>query len=384
VQKKKLIRFTTHAISLRLLLENQLKFLNNYFEVIAVSSPHKDLDIVANREDVRVIPIKMEREISVIKDFKSLINLFILLRKEKPDLIHSNTPKSSLLSMIAGFLSFTKIRIYTVTGLRFEGETGGFKRLLILMEKLTCFFATHLIAEGEGVKKIMLNNNITKKKISIIGKGSINGVDIERFSKENILLPRLNQIRKTINYNEDCFYFLFIGRLVRDKGINELIDTFVELCEERTNIKLILVGDFEFLAKDLNPKCIESIKNNENIIFIGFSFEVEYYFAISDCFVFPSYREGFPNVVLQAASMGCPIICSNIPANLEILSNEDENIYFETRNKSSLKKAMEHALNNIGIMSFNSTRLKERVVNDFSRETVQKNMLDFYNNLLNK
>ena len=184
--KKKLIRVSTVPVSLYLLLEGQLKFLSHDFDVLGVSSPGKYLEMVKEREGIQVFAVEIKRHISPLSDIMSLYQLYRLFKKEKPDIVHSLTPKAGLLSMIAAFFARVPHRLHTFTGLVFPSKTGVIKNILILMDKLLCKCATNIYPEGNGVKLDLINYKITNKPLNIIANGNINGIDTEFFSNESL------------------------------------------------------------------------------------------------------------------------------------------------------------------------------------------------------
>ena len=303
--KKKLIRVTTADISLDSLLRGQLKFLNQYFEVIGVAKNTGVLKEVSEREGICVVDAPLERPIRLVKDIKGLWFLYRLFRKEKPWCVHANTPKGSLLAMIAAFFACVPHRVYTVTGLRYQGAHGLLRMILKTMERLSCLFATNVIPEGQGVLHALQEDNITKKPLHVIWNGNINGIDTEYFKSTESFTERKN----------DTFTFVFIGRIVRDKGIHELTE-----CIRKLNCNLILVGSFE----DGDPVDEDDKKfllTSEKVKFVGWQIDVRPYLEQADVLVFPSYREGFPNVPMQAGAMGLPCIVTNINGCNEIIKD---------------------------------------------------------------
>ena len=305
IQRKKIIRVTTADISLNSLLKGQLKFLNQYFEVVGVAKDTGVLKEVSEREGIRVVDAPLERPISLVKDIKGLWFLYRLFRKEKPWCVHANTPKGSLLAMIAAWFACVPHRVYTVTGLRYQGAHGMLRTILKTMERLSCLFATNVIPEGQGVLHALQEDNITKKPLRVIWNGNINGIDTEYFKPTESFTERKN----------DTFTFVFIGRIVRDKGIHELTE-----CIRKLNCNLILVGSFE----DGDPVDEDDKKfllTSEKVKFVGWQTDVRPYLEQADALVFPSYREGFPNVPMQAGAMGLPCIVTNINGCNEIIKD---------------------------------------------------------------
>ena len=280
-------------------------FLNQYFEVIGVAKDTGVLKEVSEREGIRVVDAPLERPISLVKDIKGLWFLCRLFRKEKPWCVHANTPKGSLLAMIAAWIARVPHRVYTVTGLRYQGAHGMLRTILKTMERLSCLFATNVIPEGQGVLHALHEDNITKKPLRVIWNGNINGIDTEYFKSTESFTERKN----------DTFTFVFIGRIVRDKGIHELTE-----CVRKLNCNLILVGSFE----DGDPIAEDDKKfllTSEKVKFVGWQTDVRPYLEQADALVFPSYREGFPNVPMQAGAMGLPCIVTNINGCNEIIKD---------------------------------------------------------------
>lgn len=337
---KKVFRISTVPSSLNILLKGQLRYLNQYFEITAISGSGQDLDDTELRENVKTHVIEMHRPISPFKDFISLVKLYWYFKKERPDIIHSITPKAGLLSMIAGKLAGVPVRIHTFTGLVFPYKSGLMQKILITMDRLLCYCATNIYPEGHGVKQDLENYRITKKTLKVIANGNVNGIDMDYFDPGLFSVVEKEVLRKELEIHGIDFVFLFVGRLVRDKGINELIEAFVELNAKFPETKLLLVGPFEEELDPILPETKNMIENNANIISVGFQKDVRPYFAISDTFVFPSYREGFPNVLLQAGAMGLFSIVTDINGSNEIIKNGVNGQIISVKNKDELFNAM--------------------------------------------
>ena len=340
IQRKKLIRVTTADISLNSLLKGQLKFLNQYFEVIGVAKDTGVLKEVSDREGIRVVDAPLERPISLVKDIKGLWFLYRLFPKEKPWCVHANTPKGSLLAMIAAWFACVPHRVYTVTGLRYQGAHGLLRMILKTMERLSCLFATNVIPEGQGVLQCLKRDNITKKSLQVIHYGNINGKDTEFFSRDNtiqtaslkladkhIFLRNLSEkearslVRSELGFSNNDFIFVFIGRLVNDKGLGELADALRKLEDEKLEIKLLLIGEIDGEDDALAKDKLNYLMQSKNIKYIGVQSDIRPYLMASDVLVFPSYREGFPNVPLEAGALGLPAIVTNINGSNEIIED---------------------------------------------------------------
>ncbi|WP_338358897.1 glycosyltransferase family 4 protein [Yeosuana marina] len=378
--KKKLIRTATVPLSLSGLLTGQLKFMSNYFEVIGVASNgNNQLQKVSKQEGIQTIPVEMLRHISPFNDLKSLYQLYRVFKKEKPFIVHSITPKAGLLTMIAAKLAGVPHRLHTFTGLIFPTKTGMIQKILIGTDKILCYCATNIYPEGEGVKKDLIAYRITKKPLTIIGNGNVNGIDIDYFSPELFDEHSKSLLKEKLNITKDDFVFVFIGRLVRDKGINELVEVFTQLTEELNHIKLLLIGDYEEQLDPLEEKTINLIKSNKHIITTGWVDDVRPYFAISDVLTFPSYREGFPNVVMQAGAMGLPSIVTNISGCNEIVIEGKNGTIIPPKNASLLFKKMQDIKNKK--LQFDARTCRDLITSRYEQKMLWQAVLDEYNTL---
>jgi len=380
----KLIRTATVSISLKILLHGQLKYLNNYFEVVAISSKGTELEDIERDEGVRTIGVSINRKISLIKDALSLIRLYRLFRREKPYIVHSITPKAGLLSMVAAWLAKIPIRIHSYTGLIFPSEYGLYQKLLIYIDRLLCFCATNIYPEGEGVKKDLLKYNITSKPMKVLANGNINGINSSFFDPSCFNTENKNNIRHNLNLNDNDFVFLFVGRLVSDKGINELILSFIEVAQYYSNVKLLLVGPYEHDLDPLNNETIQLINTNKNIISVGFQADVRPYFAISDIFVFPSYREGFPNVVIQAGAMGLPSIVSDINGCNEIIIDGTNGVIVPPKDKNALKEKIKLLIEDTKLREKLKNNARKMIISRYEQQIVWGALLKEYQTLLKR
>lgn len=369
--KKKLIRVTTADISLDILLKGQLRYLNDYFEVVGVAADTGVLQKVAEREGIRTINIPMHREISLRSDWQCLWQLVRLFRKEKPDIVHTNTPKGSLLSMIAAKIAKVPHRIYLVTGLRYQGTSGLFRWMLQTMERITCFCATKVIPEGNGVKAILQKDHITRKPLMLVHNGNINGIDTDYFSAEQVTAQ-----------HADIFTFIFIGRIVGDKGMNELADAIRQLKEDGKQFKVILVGNFETELDPLQGDNETFLRTAEEVEFVGYQKDVRPFLAQADALVFPSYREGFPNVVLQAGSMGLASIVTNISGCNEIIKDGLNGRIIQPRNTQALYHTMRYFIEHPAEVRRMAGNARGVVKEKFEQKDVWRCLLEEYRQLL--
>lgn len=377
--QKKLIRVTTTSGSLDGLLQNQLKFMSDYFEVIGISSKGIRLDNVRKEQGVRVIPVQMSRSISPFKDLVALYKLYTIFRKEKPFIVHSHTPKAGLLSMIASYFAKVPHRLHTVAGLPLLETTGIKRQILNFVEKLTYAFSTRVYPNSFGLEKIILDHNfIDQSKLKVIGNGSSNGIDLAHFDPNLFSSKDNHALRKELNIGKNDFVFINVGRMVTDKGINELVEAFCKIQETYKDTKLLLLGEFEEKLDPLFPETMEKIKNNPNIHYLGWQWDVRPYFAISNMLAFPSYREGFPNVVMQAGAMGLPSIVSDINGCNEIIINGQNGCIIPPKSAEHLYNSMVDSLKN-GTSKFKNVR--ESIAARFDRSVIWNAILAEYDSL---
>lgn len=346
-------------------------------EVVAVSSDGPELQNVIDAGG-RVVIVEMERHISPFKDLRSLWKMIRVFQRERPDMVHSMTPKAGLICMMAGWITRVPVRVHTFTGLVFPTTKGLKRKILMATDWLTCAFATHVIPEGEGVKNDLLNNGITHKPIRVLGYGNVRGIDLERFdpNREDVQ-QAATKIRK-----DGVFTFIFIGRLVGDKGINELVEAFSRLNAQYPKTRLILVGDMEQNLDPLKPETLVEIKDHSAIEAVGPQSDVRPWLVASDAFVFPSYREGFPNVVIEAGAMGLPSIVTDINGSREIITDGKNGIIIPPRQSDVLQRAMEIFVIDRDLRRSLSDNARGMISSRFEQGFVRKSLKDYYKEIL--
>jgi glycosyltransferase involved in cell wall biosynthesis len=333
-------------MSLNKLLEDQLAFMNKHYEVIAVSSNREKLEEVGCKEGVETFHLEMTRKITPLKDLIAVFKLYAFLKKQKPLIVHTHTPKAGTVGMIAAKMAGVPNRIHTVAGLPLLEVKGIKRKLLNVVEKVTYFCATSVYPNSHGLEQIILNQKFTsKKKLKVIANGSSNGININYFDPSLYSEEQLKTHRKELGIDQDDFVFIFVGRIVKDKGINELVDAFDKLSRQNSKIRLLLVGPLEEELDPILDITKEKIEKNKQIIFVGYQEDVRLFFAASDLLVFPSYREGFPNVVMQAGAMNLPSIVTNINGCNEIIEDGINGKIIPVKNVKALQEAMNYFIN---------------------------------------
>ena len=364
------MRAATIGMSLNIFCGGLLRELTEEgYEVIALSSPDADLKELGNRESVRTIGVPMERHVSPLKDFVSLVRLTKVLRKERPDMVHSMTPKAGLLCMMAAKMAGVPVRLHTFTGLVWPTATGISRQILMMTDKMTCACATHIIPEGDGVKQD-LQRCITTKPMKVLGYGNVRGVDLEYWKRT---VPKVA---------DGVHTFVFVGRIVRDKGVNEMIAAFVRLHQEHANTRLVLVGPYEEKLDPILPETKQLIDTCEAIESVGNQKDVRPFYEQGDVFVFPSYREGFPNVVIEAGAMGLPSIVTDINGSREIIENGVNGVVIPSHDTQALYEAMKKMVEHPDLREQMAEKARPMVAHRYEQGFVRQCLKDYYRDIL--
>ncbi|MCG8749737.1 glycosyltransferase family 4 protein [Tenacibaculum finnmarkense] len=351
----------------------------NGFEVVGVSSNGEQLQEVAIEEQIRVKAIEMSRKITPLQDLKSLWQMYWFLKKEKPEIVHSHTPKAGTIGMMAAKLAGVPYRLHTIAGLPLMEATGKKRYLLNVVEKLTYACATKIYPNSKGLYDFILEQKFTSKnKLKVIANGSSNGINIEHFNPKQVNEVVKTELKELLGIKHQDFVFIFVGRLVSDKGINELVSAFMQLNNKtEKSVKLLLVGSEERGLDPLDEKTIMLINEDNNIISVGYQNDVRPYFSIADVLTFPSYREGFPNVVMQAGAMGLPSIVTNINGCNEIIEENINGFIIPVKNSDALYEAMLKMMLNSDM----KLKAREMIATRFEQKVVWDALLNEYKTL---
>lgn len=397
MDRLKLIRITTVPQSLHYLLQGQLKFIAQYYDVIGISSDGEFLKEINSNENIKVIAVEMTRTISPFKDLKALWQIYKTLKQLKPFIVHTHTPKAGTIGMIAARLTGVPYRLHTVAGLPLMEATGMKRKILDLVEKMTYSCATKIYPNSKGLYNFILEHKFAKaKKLKIIGNGSSNGINTAFFSPGQVSEEEKERLKQLLGILPGDFVFVFVGRMVGDKGINELIAAFKNLkvinqpsdnCAKLITgyqlpiTKLLLVGPFEANLDPLRNETLKEIETNPNIISVGFQPDVRPYFAIADTLVFPSYREGFPNVVMQAGAMELPSIVTDINGCNEIIVDGGNGIIIPPKDTEALSNAMLKLLNDMDYYNRLKQNARRMITERYEQHKVWEAILAEYKSL---
>ncbi|QOJ30185.1 MAG: glycosyltransferase [Ignavibacteriales bacterium] len=322
--KIKIIRITTISATMNVILKGQLEYLNQYYKVIGITAKYLNyFEEIIIREGIKLYDVEMTRKITPVKDLLAVMKLVSIIMREKPLLIHTQTPKANLLAMLAAFICRTPIRILSIVGMpayKDYGIRGWFLRNLDL---LSYSLATNVYPNSWGLYHYYSKWKVLSKKIGMIGNGSSNGIDLNYYNPSRVSIEKLEKIRRNTRLTKMDFVFSFMGRVVNDKGVKELLEAFLSFCEDQKylNCKLLIIGPLRE-TDDPIPKYYQDILiNHPKIRFVGLQRDVRPFLLLSNTFVFPSHREGLPGSLIQAAAMGLPLIATRILGNEEIIES---------------------------------------------------------------
>lgn len=332
------------------LLNGQLKHFKSLGYQTYLLAPYSERSAQYCKDEGCIhLIIDIDREINPIKDLKTLISIIKIFREVKPDIINLGTPKVSLLGMIAGSIVGVKRRIYTCRGFRFENEKGAKRTILVRMEKITAFFAHTIICISPSLKNLAVFEGIFELgKTVVINKGSSNGIDLSKYMRSSIDLLERSKFIEDNNLNNN-FIFGFVGRLVKEKGIFDLLDAFDQIYNNHKEVRLIILGS-EITSAENEKEELRKYQNHPAILWLGFQSDVPFYMSLFDCMVLPSHREGFGNVYIQAAALGVPCIGCDITGVRDAVSDNFNGLLIKSKSVPQLKSAMERLYNDRALL----------------------------------
>lgn len=333
---KKICYIVTLPMTIEAFFIPQLKYLSdNDFNIDVICSKSDTLQEKLS-DKINYIPVEMPRGISFVGMLKAIKDLVKIFRKNKYDMIQYSTPNASFCASLAGTISKISIRNYHLMGFRYLGEKGIAKKILKVFEVITCRFSTSIECVSNSNKSLGVSEKIfNEKKATVIWNGSTGGVDLNRFNFNKREQWR-KEIRNELGYSESDFVFGYVGRITRDKGINELLDAFMSM---HNDSKLLLVGNIED-NNNIDVHLLDNAKKCENIKFHKKVQDIERFYAAIDVLILPSYREGFGNVVIEAAAVGTPAIVSDIPGPIDAVIKNKTAKVIQVKNKVALQKTM--------------------------------------------
>ena len=379
-EKIKILRVVTSSISFKL-IDGQAQFMQQQgYQVITASGEPFPKEEIPQLKGVRFIPQPhLVRPISIKEDLLALRDMIRLIRKEHPDIIHSHTPKAGLMGMLAGWLCRVPIRIHTVAGLPLLVHRGFKRKVLNLVERITYRCATYVYPNSHKLRDTIISLKLASPdKLRVIGDGSSNGINVQYFCKALFAEELVDPIRKQLG---GSFTFIFVGRIVRDKGICELVEAFTRLQQEHPDARLLLVGDFEQELDPLPEEVYRTIQSHPAIYCAGWQDDVRPWFAAVDALAFPSYREGFPNVVMQAGAMELPCVVSDINGCNEIIIEGENGLIIPSHDAAALYQAMKRMMEDKALYMHCQQNARPLIASRYKQEDVWQATLEMYRSL---
>lgn len=382
--KKKIVRISTVPLSLCAFCKDLLLEIKDDYDVLAVSSPGTELEKLSDL-GIPTEAVAMERQISIVRDIKSLFALVRLFRKHKPDMVHSITPKAGLLAMTAAWIARVPIRVHSFTGLLFPTASGIKRLILTTTDRATCRFATHILPEGEGVKNDLTAARITSKPMQVLGYGNVRGIDLTYYDRTADIVRRASELREKFGITHpESFVYVFVGRMVGDKGLNELAAAFAEIAKKYPHAHLIIAGNEE-PDDPMSPAVSQTLHQHPQIhLSEGWIEDVRPYYAAADALVFPSYREGFPNVVLEGGALGLPSIVTDINGSREIIRDGYNGLIIPPRHTQALQQAMQKLIDNPDLTSALASTARKHIADHYEASFVRNCLRIFYDKTLNQ
>ena len=375
----KLARVATMSFSIVSQLRKQLEAIKNQkIDITIISGRDDGMEFIDNLE----IPhkdIQIPRDISLIKDFLALVNLYLYFKHEDFDIVHSTTPKAGLLTSIAGFFARVPIRLHTFTGQAWANLSGFKKWICIQMDKVIISLNTQVYADSFSQVEFLLEQKVIKnlEDIKVLGDGSLAGVDLQRFSDMEKEIFRERR-RAEFNIPNESFVFIYLGRINIDKGINELIQSFNQLTQENKNTHLILVGPIDIKQPTEKNRVENLIKDSINITRYEYTDSPERFLSMSDVLCCPSYREGFGTVVIEAAAMGITSIGSDVVGLKDSIINNQTGLLFRCGDSEDLREKMQLLMDNHELRKSLSENAVKNAMNRFSSSRLSNLVLDEY------
>jgi glycosyltransferase involved in cell wall biosynthesis len=376
MKKKKICFVVSSPITATAFLVNHIKVLSDFYDVYLVAN----FDTV-NPDVFKELPLKEIKHITILRninlfsDTKTLFALRKYFKEKQFDVVHTVTPKAGLLGILGARLAGIKNRIHIFTGQVWHTKKGAFKRLLMFIDKFIVWNATDILVDGESQRLFLIANHIVEKdKSFVLGKGSISGVDTNKFVPD---FEVRNAIRNQIGFEPDEVVYTFLGRMNIDKGMGELAVAFDKLSQKYDKARLLLIGIDEENIEALMKK---TVKNNEKVFFYGMTPSPEKVLQAGDVFCLPSYREGFGTSVIEASLLEKPVICSDTYGLMETIIDNETGLRHKVADAESLFSQMEILVNNENMRQQLGKKGRAYVLENFSAQQISEKWLEFYRN----
>lgn len=362
-----------------------LKILKEKNADVSLVSSKGDYEKVLKSElNIDIVPIEINRDIKLLKDLRALIALIFYFRRNKFDIIHSSTPKAGLLTALSGIFAFKSITLHTFTGQRWALLKGPKRTLLKFFDKLVIYLNTQCYADSHSQIQYLVDEGVAElNEIKCLHKGSYGGIDCGRF--DNLKYPEARrQLLEEIKASDDSVVILYVGRLTRDKGVDDLICSFKAASSEDMRLKLVLVGVHNESLDILSEESLYEIRHNESIASLGFKSNPEKYFSGADFLCLPSYREGFGTVVIEAAACCLPTVGTKIPGLVDAILDGETGLLVELKNTVQLTQLILKLSKDSDLRKKLGNQAKIRAQKEFDSRLVSEIQWQEYQRLLKR
>ena len=372
----------TDSIS-TILMRGQLAYLRkNGFDPALLSSPGSDLEQISALEGYPVFGVTMRREISPVHDLRSLFAIWRLLYQTKPVICNSGTPKAGFLVGLAAWLARVPCRVYTLRGLRLETARGVKRMILTITERVACFSAHRVVCVSASLReRAIAMRLVTRPKTVLLGAGSSNGVDPNRFEPTWEKAALAAELRQNLSIRPDQPVIGFAGRLTRDKGIPELVAAFQSIRKQLPETVLLLIGDYED-GDPVPENTRKAIESESGLRCIGFTSQIELYYLVMNVFVLPTHREGFPNTVLEAQAAGLPVVTTIATGAVDAIEDGITGLLTPVGDAEKLAEAVLTLLSDPTRMQMMGQLGRERILRKFLNEMLWEALISLYRAML--
>lgn len=376
-----IVRITPVFSTIHAIFQGQNRFLaNNGCKISVISSPDETANRISHGEGFNYYPVSISRGITPYKDLKAIFHIINILNKIRPDVVHTHTSKGGFLGMIASFASNIPHRIHTVAGWSADSRGKIMGMPILISELMTLKIATRVIVNSDSLRKYLVESGyISNAKSCVLGKGSSNGVDLEYYKVDSSTSLNSMQVRRNFGISKNDIVLAFIGRVMLEKGIKELVDAFLYLSNIYNNIHLLVIGALENESRNVLPiDLLSLIHNHANIHLTGWVENVPYYLAAADILIHPSYHEGMPNALLQGAAMELPCLASDVLGNKDAIIHGVTGYLYPSKNTKELVDLLITLIENPSLRYALGKEGRQFVEREFDNNTVCQRLLDFY------
>jgi glycosyltransferase involved in cell wall biosynthesis len=382
----RLLVMTTVPETIESFFQRQIGLLSQSgFEVHAVCAPGRELPGLESRQGVAMYRVPMERRPDPWRDAVSLLRLYRLMRRLRPDIVHAHTPKAGLLGMMAARGAGVRVRLYTIHGLPLMTRKGTWRRVLAFAERTSCALATRVYSVSPSLETVATEMSLCRAdKVSTIGDGSCAGIDVERFRSSDDVRRRATELRLSCRVPQDALVLSFVGRIARDKGIAILASAWSRIAEQFPHVHLLLAG-VEDSSDRVPESVLRELRNHDRVHFtddwVG---DMPALYAATDIVVLPTFREGLPQVALEAGAMGVPVVSTRVPGVVNAVQDGVTGLLVPAGESAPFADAVRRLIEDAALRTALGSAAREFVGARFSEQRVNQLWISEYRKLVSQ